>query len=56
MTMAFKYQVSLCLKPSEILLITLNHMDTMRSFVEGSPNIRAQVDFVFKLLIEVSGK
>ncbi len=54
MTMAFKYQVSLCLKPSEILLITLNHMDAMRSYVEDSPNIRSQVEYVFKLLLQVN--
>ncbi|XP_066288718.1 protein OSCP1-like [Branchiostoma lanceolatum] len=51
MTMAFKYQVSLCLRPSDIMLVTLNHMDAMRTFVEEAPAIKAQVDNVFRLLI-----
>lgn len=56
MTMAFKYQVSLCLRPKEIILITLNHMDAIRAFVEGQPNIKQQVDHVYRLLIEVQDK
>nr|XP_022293633.1 protein OSCP1-like isoform X3 [Crassostrea virginica] len=55
MTMAFKYQVSLCLRPKEIILITLNHMDAIRAFVEGQPNIKQQVDHVYRLLIETFG-
>lgn len=51
--MAFKYQVSLCLRPKEIILITLNHMDAIRAFVEGQPNIKQQVDHVYRLLIQV---
>lgn len=54
MTMAFKYQVSLCLRPKEIILITLNHMDAIRAFVEGQPNIKQQVDHVYRLLIQVN--
>lgn len=54
MTMAFKYQVSLCLRPKDILLITLNHMDAMRKYVEGSANVKQQVDSVYRMLIEVS--
>lgn len=53
--MAFKYQVSLCLRPKEIILITLNHMDAIRAFVEGQPNIKQQVDHVYRLLIAVRG-
>ncbi|XP_052709052.1 protein OSCP1-like isoform X4 [Crassostrea angulata] len=55
MTMAFKYQVSLCLRPKEIILITLNHMDAIRAFVEGQPNIKQQVDHVYRLLIQTFG-
>ena len=54
MTMAFKYQVSLALRPKDILLITLNHMDAIRTYVEGSTSVRAQVDHVYKMLIDVS--
>ena len=53
MTMAFKYQVSLCLRPTDVLLVTLNHMDAIRTFTEDNPNIKQQVDYVFRLLIQV---
>ncbi|XP_041351278.1 protein OSCP1-like [Gigantopelta aegis] len=52
MTMAFKYQVSLALRPNDILLITFNHMDAIRSYVESSATIRQQVDNVYSLLIQ----
>ncbi|XP_070568363.1 protein OSCP1-like [Ptychodera flava] len=52
MTMAFKYQVSLCLRPTDLLLVTFNHMDAIRSFVEDSPPIKSQVDNVYRLLIQ----
>lgn len=52
MTMAFKYQVSLCLRPKDILLITLNHMDAMRKYVEGATAVKQQVDNVYRMLIE----
>lgn len=52
MTMAFKYQVSLCLRPKDILLITLNHMDAMRKYVEGLTGVKQQVDNVYRMLIE----
>lgn len=53
MTMAFKYQVSLALRPKDILLITLNHMDAIRNYVESSTSVRSQVDVVYKMLIDV---
>lgn len=53
MTMAFKYQISLSLRPSDVLLVTLNHMDAIRVFVEDNPNIRQQVDNVYRFLIQV---
>ena len=53
MTMAFKYQISLALQPRDVILITLNHMDAIRAFVDGQSNIRQQVDHVYRLLIEV---
>lgn len=52
MTMAFKYQVSLCLRPNDVLLTTLNHMDAIRGYVEGAPPIRQQVEYVYKLLLQ----
>ncbi|WAR08115.1 OSCP1-like protein, partial [Mya arenaria] len=55
MTMAFKYQVSLSLTPRDILLITLNHMDAIRKFVDGQDAILQQVEYVYKLLLETFG-
>lgn len=52
MTMAFKYQISLCLRPKDVLLVTLNHMDAMRNFVEDNLNIKQQVENAFHLLIQ----
>ncbi|KAK7107490.1 protein OSCP1-like [Littorina saxatilis] len=52
MTMAFKYQVSLCLRPKDILLITLNHMDAMRKYVQAQSAVRQQVENVYKMLLE----
>lgn len=53
MTMAFKYQVLLCPRPKDILLISFNHMDAIRDFVKDSPSILNQVDETYQQLIEV---
>ncbi|XP_013416760.1 protein OSCP1-like [Lingula anatina] len=50
MTMAFKYQVSLCLRPRDILMITLNHMDAIAAFVQDAPNAKSQVEYVYTLI------
>lgn len=55
MTMAFKYQVSLCLRPSDVLLVTYNHMDAIRGFACDNPAISNQVENVYKLLYETYG-
>lgn len=53
MTMAFKYQVLLCPRPKDILLISFNHMDAIRDFVKDTPGILNQVDETYQQLIEV---
>ena len=53
MMMAFKYQVSLSLRANDILLITLNHLDMIRTFTEDSPATKPQVDYIFNLLLQV---
>ena len=53
MTMAFKYQVSLCLRPNDILLVTLNHMDNIREFVEKNAEAKNLVENVYRLLAQV---
>ncbi|XP_043940749.1 protein OSCP1 [Protopterus annectens] len=53
MTMAFKYQVLLCPRPKDILLVTFNHMDAIKEFIRDSPSILNQVDETFRQLIEM---
>ncbi|NXA50175.1 OSCP1 protein, partial [Nothocercus julius] len=53
MTMAFKYQVLLCPRPKDILLVTFNHLDAIRDFVRDAPSILNQVDETFRQLIEM---
>ncbi|XP_037129519.1 protein OSCP1 [Syngnathus acus] len=53
MTMAFKYQVLLCPRPRDILLVTFNHMDAIREFVKDTPCILAQVDETYRQLMEM---
>ncbi|NWR21236.1 OSCP1 protein, partial [Emberiza fucata] len=52
MTMAFKYQVLLCPRPRDILLVTFNHLDAIKDFISDSPGILNQVDETFRRLIE----
>ncbi|XP_059510236.1 protein OSCP1 isoform X2 [Stegostoma tigrinum] len=52
MTMAFKYQILLCPRPKDILLVTFNHMDAVKEFIRDSPSILNQVDEIFRQLIE----
>lgn len=56
MTMAFKYQVLLCPRPKDVLLVTFNHLDAIKGFVQDSPTIIHQVDETFRQLSEVYGK
>ncbi|XP_034029960.1 protein OSCP1 isoform X2 [Thalassophryne amazonica] len=53
MTMAFKYQVLLCPRPKDILLVSFNHMDAVKDFVKDTPNILCQVDETYRQLIEM---
>ncbi|XP_072036305.1 protein OSCP1-like [Amphiura filiformis] len=56
MTMAVKYQISLCLRPSDILMVTLNHMDAMFKFAKDVPAVKQLVEKVYALLIMTYGK
>uniref|UniRef100_A0A3P9J1T0 Organic solute carrier partner 1a n=1 Tax=Oryzias latipes TaxID=8090 RepID=A0A3P9J1T0_ORYLA len=53
MVMAFKYQVYLCPRPKDLLLITYNHMDAIREFFRDTPAVANQVDETHRKLIEV---
>jgi len=45
MVMVVKYQVSLCKRPHELLLMTFNHLDSLRSFVSDQ-KVAEQIDYV----------
>lgn len=53
MTMAFKYQVLLCPRPKDVLLVTFNHLDAIKGFIQDSPTILNQVDETFRQLTDV---
>ena len=54
--MAFKYQILLCPRPRDLLLISYNHMDALREFVKDTPIIANQVDETHRKIIEVVNK
>uniref|UniRef100_A0A8C7MCY4 Organic solute carrier partner 1 n=1 Tax=Oncorhynchus kisutch TaxID=8019 RepID=A0A8C7MCY4_ONCKI len=53
MTMAFKYQVLLCPRAKDILLVSFNHMDAIKDFVKDTPSVLSQVDETYRQLIEM---
>ena len=53
MIMVFKYQLYAVRQPREILLITLNHLHSLRNLV-ASPNVLKQMDSVYYLFMKVS--
>ncbi|KAM6899709.1 protein OSCP1a [Xenentodon cancila] len=53
MVMAFKYQVLLCPRPKDLLLISYNHIDSIRAFVRDTPVVMNLVDETHRKLIEV---
>uniref|UniRef100_A0A3Q2XF50 Organic solute carrier partner 1a n=1 Tax=Hippocampus comes TaxID=109280 RepID=A0A3Q2XF50_HIPCM len=53
MLMAFKYQVFLCPRPKDLLLISYNHIDTIRGFVKDTPAVLNKVDETHRKIIEI---
>ncbi|XP_035537563.1 protein OSCP1a [Morone saxatilis] len=53
MIMAFKYQVFLCPRPKDLLLISYNHIDAIRELVKDTPAVVNQVDETHRKIIEV---
>ncbi len=53
MTMAVKYQVSLVTRPKEIILVTLNHLDSALPFVSDSPTCVNLIELAYKRLFNV---
>lgn len=50
MTMAVKYQFLLCKEPSELVLVTMNHLDGMKAIFKMHPNILEHIDFANTLV------
>uniref|UniRef100_UPI0037E87DC5 protein OSCP1a n=1 Tax=Semicossyphus pulcher TaxID=241346 RepID=UPI0037E87DC5 len=53
MIMAIKYQVFLCPRPKDLLLISYNHIDAIRELVKETPVALNQVDETHRKIIEV---
>lgn len=53
MTMALKYQVLLCPRPKDVLLVTFNHLDTIKGLIQDNPALVHLVDETLRQLIEV---
>ncbi|XP_047461419.1 protein OSCP1a [Mugil cephalus] len=53
MIMAFKHQVFLCPRPKDLLLISYNHIDTIKEFVKDTPVVVNQVNETHRKIIEV---
>nr|CAD7403661.1 unnamed protein product [Timema poppensis] len=55
MTMVFKYQVFNAQSPNDVVLITLNHLDSIRNFVTCL-TIQKQVDMAHSMVMKMYGK
>ncbi|KAI5755285.1 hypothetical protein M8J77_015697 [Diaphorina citri] len=55
MTMVFKYQILSAREPRDLILITLNHMDAMRSLVQTS-QVQKQLDACYFLVMKMYGQ
>ncbi|XP_038155342.1 protein OSCP1-like isoform X2 [Cyprinodon tularosa] len=53
MIMAFKYQLFLCPRPRDLLLISYNHIDSIREMVRDTPVVLNQVNETHRKIIEV---
>jgi len=51
MTMAVKYQVSLCQRPQEILFATFNHLDSLIKYSANDPELNARTVALFKQFV-----
>ena len=53
MTMAVKYQISLITRPKELILVTLNHLDSAIPFISDSPTCLNLIELCYKRLFNV---
>lgn len=56
MVMAFKYQVFLCPRPKDLLLISYNHIDAVRELAKDTPAVVNHVDETHRRIMEVQPK
>ncbi|KAF6028871.1 OSCP1 [Bugula neritina] len=56
MTMAIKYQVTLCSQPRDLLLVTLNHLDGIRAMVHNQPIVISTLDSLYHSFMDLYGK
>lgn len=54
MTMAVKYQISLISNPRELILVTLNHLDSILPFVSDSQSCTNLIELCYKRLFKVN--
>ena len=52
MAMVFKYQAEQCSHPRQLLMVTLNHLDSMARFATA-PRVRKQVHTAHELAVQV---
>lgn len=50
MTMAVKYQFLLCKEPSELVLVTMNHLDGMKAIFKTHQHILEHIDYANTLV------
>uniref|UniRef100_A0A183BTG9 NR LBD domain-containing protein n=1 Tax=Globodera pallida TaxID=36090 RepID=A0A183BTG9_GLOPA len=55
MIMAVKYQFLLCKEPSELVLVTMNHLDGMKAIFKDHPTIIERIDHASTLLMDHFG-
>uniref|UniRef100_A0A672HKY6 Organic solute carrier partner 1a n=1 Tax=Salarias fasciatus TaxID=181472 RepID=A0A672HKY6_SALFA len=53
MIMAFKHQVFVCPRPKDLLLVSYNHMDSMRQLVRDTPAVENRVEETHRRILEV---
>lgn len=56
MTMAVKYQVSLCQRPQEVLFATFNHLDALIKYSSNEPSLHARTTDLFKQFVAKYGQ
>uniref|UniRef100_A0A1I8BFH7 Protein OSCP1 n=1 Tax=Meloidogyne hapla TaxID=6305 RepID=A0A1I8BFH7_MELHA len=55
MVMAVKYQFLLCKEPSELVLVTMNHIDGMKTIFQSNQQIMNHLDYANTLLMDHFG-